>query len=211
MRKINGGPLADRDRIEEEEMSSANQDGINHLIEGVRAGREGALEELVRAIYAELRNIAGRMMGRERPGHTLQPTELVNEALCRMLEQATLADAPNRAYLFAAAAVAMRRILVEHARKRRSQKRGGNRVRVPLDEVLDGYEGQNVDVIALHEALERLVQEHPRQAQVVTYRFFGGLPVPEVAEVLRISVTTAESDWRFARAWLKGQLGGSER
>ena len=95
------------------------------------------------------------------------------------------------------------------ARRRRVRKREGHRARVPLDQALASFEGQSLDVIALHEALERLAQAHPRQAQVVDLRFFGGLSVPEVAEVLEVSGTTVESDWRFARAWLRGQLGGS--
>ena len=193
-------------------MGPADRDDVTLLLAAARAGREGSHEELVRAIYGELRNVAARPMGRERPNHTLQPTALVNEALVRMLEEETLADAPNRAYLFGAAAEAMRRVLVEHARRRQTRKRGGDRVRVPLDQVLDGFEEQGVDVIARHEALEQLAQVHlPGRPRVVTFRFFGGLTVPEGAEALGISVTTVESDWRFARAWLKGQLGGSER
>ncbi len=106
----------------------------------------------------------------------------------------------------------MRRVLIEHARRRGSRKRGGNRVRVPLDQVLAGFEDQGVDVLALNEALEQLAKAHPRQAQVAILRFFGGLSVPDVADVLvpRVSKTTVETDWRFARAWLKRQLGGSE-
>ncbi len=129
----------------------------------------------MRAIYGELRNIAQGWMHRERADHTLQPTALVNEAFCRLLEKESLVNAPNRAYMFAAAAEAMRRVLVEHARARRTRKRGGNRVRVPLDQVLAGFDEQGVDVIALHEALEELAKAYPRQSQVVTFRFFGGL------------------------------------
>jgi RNA polymerase sigma factor (TIGR02999 family) len=148
-------------------------------------------------------------MRHERRDHTLQASALVHEALLRLLDGDTLADIPNRRYLFAAAAQAMRQVLVEHARRRSARKREGARVRVPLDQVLAGFDEQGLDVIALHEALERLARDHPRPAQVVDLRFFGGLSIPEVAETLAVSDTTIESDWRFARAWLRGQLGGT--
>jgi RNA polymerase sigma factor (TIGR02999 family) len=182
---------------------------LTAILNQARAGGHDARERLVGAIYDELRRTAGGLMRLERPGHTLQPSALVHEALLRLLDGDALADVPNRRYLFAAAAQAMRQVLVEHARRRRARKRGGNRVRVPLDQVLAGFDERGLDVIALHEALERLAQEHPRPAQVVDLRFFGGLSVPEVAETLAVSDTTIESDWRFARAWLKGQLGGT--
>jgi RNA polymerase sigma factor (TIGR02999 family) len=182
---------------------------LTALLGEVRAGDADAQDRLVRAIYAELRRIAGGLMQNERPGHTLQPSALVHEALMRLLDGDALADVPNRRYLFAAAAQAMRQVLVDHARRRGAAKREGGRARVPLDEALTAIEGQGLDILALHEALDRLAWEHPRPAQVVTLRFFGGLSVPEVAAALAVSVTTVESDWRFARAWLKGQLGGS--
>jgi RNA polymerase sigma factor (TIGR02999 family) len=184
---------------------------LTALLDEVRVGDDDARDRLVRAIYAELRRIAGGLMHHERPGHTLQPSALVHEAVVRLLDGDVLADVPNRRYLFAAATQAMRQVLVDHARRRRAVKREAGRARVPLDEALAALEEQSVDVIALHEALDRLAREHPRQAQVVDFRFFAGLTVPEVAALLGVSDTTAESDWRFARAWLKGQLGGSER
>jgi RNA polymerase sigma factor (TIGR02999 family) len=182
---------------------------LTAILNEARAGGSDARERLVRAIYDELRRTAGGLMRRERPGHTLQPSALVHEALLRVLDGDTLAEIPNRRYLFAAAAQAMREVLVDHARRRNARKRDGNRVRVPLDQVLAGFDEQGLDVIALHEALEKLAQDHPRPAQVVMLRFFGGLSVPEVAESLAVSDTTIESDWRFARAWLKGRLGGT--
>ncbi len=111
----------------------------------------------------------------------------------------------------AAAAQAMRQVLVDHARRRNARKREGQRARVPLDDVLATFEARGLDVIDLHQALERLAQAYPRQAEVVTLRFFGGLSTPDVVETLGVSDTTVESDWRFARAWLRGQLGGSEQ
>ena len=190
-------------------MGTEQRGDLTAILNEARSGGADARERLVRAIYAELRRTAGGRMRRERPGHTLQPSALVHEALLRFLDGDTLADVPNRRHLIAAAAQAMRQVLVEHARHRKARKREGNRVRVPLDQVLAGFEEQGLDVIALHEALERLAQEYPRPAQVVDLRFFGGWSVPEVAEVLAVSDTTIESDWRFARAWLKGRLGGT--
>jgi RNA polymerase sigma factor (TIGR02999 family) len=191
-------------------MGTERRSDLNAILSEVRAGSPDARDRLVRVIYGELRRMAGGLMRHERPGHTLQPSALVHEALLRLLSGETLADVPNRRYLFAAAAQAMRQVLVDHARRRRAGKREGDRARVPLDQALAGFEEQGLDVIALHEALERLAQGHPRRAQVVDLRYFGGLSVPEVAEALEVSATTVESDWRFARAWLKGELGGSE-
>jgi RNA polymerase sigma-70 factor, ECF subfamily len=182
---------------------------LTAILNEARSGGTDARERLVRAIYAELRRTAGGLMRHERPGRTLQPSALVYGALLRLLDGDALADVPNRHYLFAATAQAMRQVLVDHARRRNARKRDGNRVRVPLDQVLAGFDEQSLDMIALHEALERLAQAQPRPAQVVILRFFGGLSVPEVAETLAVSDTTIESDWRFARAWLKGQLGGT--
>jgi RNA polymerase sigma-70 factor, ECF subfamily len=192
-------------------MDADRRSDITLLLAEVRAGESAdAHEKLVQAIYAELRREAGRRMCRERPDHTLQPSALVHEAVIRLLKEGVLANAPNRRFLFAVAAEAMRRILVEHDRYRRAKKRNGNRVRVPWDEALVAIEEQGLDVIALHEALDRLAQEHPRPAQVVVLRFFGGLSVPEVAEVLGFATKTIENDWKFARAWLMGQLGDSQ-
>jgi RNA polymerase sigma factor (TIGR02999 family) len=179
------------------------------ILDAARSGGAEARERLVRTIYAELRRTAGGLMRRERPGHTLQPSALVHEALLRLLEGDALADLPNRRCLFAAAAQAMRQVLVDHARRRNARKRDGNRVRVPLDRVLAGFEEQGLDVIALHEALESLAQVHPRPARVVDLRFVVGLTVPEVAAMLDVSDTTVEADWRFARAWLRDRLGGT--
>jgi RNA polymerase sigma factor (TIGR02999 family) len=166
------------------------------------------MERLVRAIYAELQRMATGLIRFERPGHSLQPSDLVHEVLLRLLEGDTLADLPNRRCLFAAAAKAMRRVLIDHARRRRARKREGRHVRVPLDETFAYFEEQHLDVVAVHEALDRLALQHSRPAQVVELRFFGGLTVPEVAGVLDVSETTVEDDWRFARAWLRGELGG---
>jgi RNA polymerase sigma factor (TIGR02999 family) len=190
-------------------MGTEQPGDLTAILGAVRAGNSDARDRLVRAIYGELRRTAGGLMRRERPDHTLQPSALVHEALLRLLSGQALADAPDRRYLFAAAAQAMRQVLVDHARRHRAAKRPGNRVRVPLDQALVAFEEQGLDVLALHEALEQLALAHPRPAQVVELRFFGGLSVPEVAEALGVSDTTVEGDWRFARAWLRGVLGGT--
>jgi RNA polymerase sigma factor (TIGR02999 family) len=149
-------------------------------------------------------------MRRERRDHTLQASALVNEAVLRLLKTDALTEITDRRNLYAAAAQAMCQVLVDHARRRNAQKREGRRGRVPLDQVLASFEEQGLDVIDLHEALESLARTHPRQAEVVRLRFFCGLSIPEVVETLGVSDTTAETDWRFARAWLRGQLGGAQ-
>ncbi len=161
---------------------------------------------LSNTVYAEIRRIAAAYMHKERPGHTLQPSDLMNEALQRLVRDGVFSHAPNRGYVFAAAAQAMRRVLVEHARARATQVRGGDWQRVALDDVMDSLTAQNVDVLALHEALERLAKLHPRQSQVVEMRYFGGFTYPEIAEQLGIAVPTAEGDFRMARGFLRRQL-----
>jgi RNA polymerase sigma factor (TIGR02999 family) len=192
-------------------MDAQERGDLTALLSEARAGRPDAKDRLIRAIYSELRRTAGGLLRRERPGHTLQPSALVHEALLRLLSGETLTEVGDRGHLFAAAAQAMRQVLVDHARRRKAGKRGGNRARVPLDQVVASFDEQGLDVIDLHQALERLGQSHPRQAEVVTLRFFEGLSVADVALTLAVSDTTVESDWRFARAWLRGQLGGSDQ
>jgi RNA polymerase sigma-70 factor, ECF subfamily len=171
-----------------------------------RAGDERARGELIALVYDELRQVASGMMQRERTGHTLSPTAVVHEAVIRLLGDAVFDKAADRSYLFASAARAMREVLVEHARRRSADRRGGGRRRVPLDRVVDYFEENELDVVAVHEALDRLAECNERQSQVMTLRYFGGLTVPEVAESLGVSVVTVERDWRLARAWLGSQL-----
>ena len=148
------------------------------------------------------------MMRRERTDHTLSPTAVVHEAVMRLLGDAVFDKAVDRNYLFASAARAMREVLIDHARRRATDRRGGGWQRMPLDDVVDYFEDQGLDVVAVHEALDRLAERNERQGQVMTLRYFGGLTVPEVAQALGVSVVTVERDWRLARAWLQGQLRG---
>jgi RNA polymerase sigma factor (TIGR02999 family) len=189
-------------------MGTGQPDGFTLIFGRARAGDERARSELLALIYDELRRIASALMRRERPDHTLPPTAVVHEAVIRLLGAGVLEKAPDRCYLVASAARAMREVLVEHARRRAAARHGGGRRRVPLDRVLASFEEQDVDVIAVHEALDRLAEWNERQAQVMTLRYFGGLTVSEVAESLGVSVVTVERDWRLARAWLGGQLRG---
>jgi RNA polymerase sigma factor (TIGR02999 family) len=175
-----------------------------------RAGDHEARGELLALVYEELRQVASRLMLRERTDHTLSPTAVVHEAVIRLLGDAVFDKATDRNFLFASAARAMREVLIDHARRRSSDRRGGGRRRVPLDAVVDYFEGQGLDVVAVHEALDRLADLDGRQAQVMTLRYFGGLTVTEVAAALGVSVVTVERDWRVARAWLAGQLGATD-
>ena len=191
-------------------MADPLPDDVTTLLEAIRGGDESARSRLVGRLYRELHRMAVRLMRRQRPDHTLQPTALLHEALVRLFRGEALQKAPDRAYLFGAAARAMRQVLADHARGRAAGKRGKGRPRVGLDAVVAHFEEQNLDVLAVHEALERLATFHERQSQVVTLRFLCGFTEAEIAERLGVSVTTVQSDWRVARAWLHQQLRGSE-
>jgi RNA polymerase sigma factor (TIGR02999 family) len=141
---------------------------------------------------------------------TLSPTAVVRDAFIRPLGGPVFERAADRNFLFASAAQEMREVLIDHARRRADDRRGGNRWRVPIDAMVDYFEGQGLDVVAVHEALDHLAVLDGRQAQVMTLRYFGGMTVPEVAKALGVSVVTVERDRRLARAWLAGQLGGRE-
>jgi RNA polymerase sigma-70 factor (ECF subfamily) len=179
---------------------------ISLILARVRAGDDDARGEVITRIYEELRQVASRMMRRERAGHTLSPTAVVHEAVVRLLDEAVFDRASDRDFLFAAAARAMREILVDHARRRAAARRGGEWERVPLDSLVEYFEAQDVDVSEIHEAIVRLTALDERQGQAITLRYFGGLTVSEVASALGISVATVERDCRLGRAWLHGQL-----
>jgi RNA polymerase sigma factor (TIGR02999 family) len=188
-------------------MVAEPQQGLTRILGRVRAGNEQARDELVALIYDDLRRVASRLMQRERADHTLSPNAVVHEAVIRLLGEAFFDKVADRSYLFASAARAMREVLIDHARRRAAARRGGGRRRVPLDAVVDYFESQGLDVVAVHEALDRLAELGGRQAQVMTLRYFGGMSVPEVAAALGVAVVTVERDWRLARAWLAGRLG----
>jgi RNA polymerase sigma-70 factor, ECF subfamily len=176
---------------------------VTRLLEAAREGEAGAQDRLIEALYSELRSIARRHMRHERVGHTLQPTGLVNEVALRLLGRQPMRF-EDRDHFLRAASLAMRRVLVDHARARRAAKRDGG-VRVTLhDEAIGSPE--SVDVLDLDRALERLAAAEPRWARVVELRFVLGLEVTEVAEVLGVSEPTVKRDWRFARAWLAREL-----
>jgi len=166
-----------------------------------------ATDPLSPIIYSELRRLAASYLRRERPDHTLQPTALVHEAYMRLLDQRKV-DWSNRAQFMGLAAVMMRRILVNHARERVAHKRGGGAEHVPLTLIGEEIGGAVVDVIDLHEALERLSETDARKGRIVELKFFGGLTTDEIAETLGISAATVERDWKFARAWLYEAISG---
>jgi len=167
----------------------------------------GAPEHLLPIVYGELRRLAASYLRRERPGHTLQPTALVHEAYVRLLDQRKV-DWSNRAQIMGLASVMMRRILVNHARDRAADKRGGGAEHVPLTLAGEGIGAAEVNLLDLHEALDRLAEMDARKARIVELKFFGGLTTDEIADALRISAATVERDWKFARAWLYGAVSG---
>ena len=182
------------------------QSGVTVLLRRWSAGDAGALDSLLPAVQDELRRLARSYMRRERDGHTLEPTALVNEAYLRLVDQRDVRWA-SRGHFFAIAAQAMRRVLVDHARGHVAAKRGGGAERVTLSGMADAQpERSGIDVLWLNEALERLAKLDARQAQVVELRYFAGMSVEEVAEVLEISPATVKREWATARLWLAHAL-----
>lgn len=182
-------------------MSHPDPREITVLLGQIAAGDRSAEERLLEMTYEELRSTAQQLMRHENP-NSLQPTALVNEAYLKLIKTDTLAKSPNRAYFFAAVAQAMRRILVDSARRRKSQKAGGRLVKQPIDDLLISFEDRSVDLLELDEALDRLQELNARQFEVVQLRWFAGFSASEIAGLLDVSVTTVESDWRMARAFL---------
>ena len=178
---------------------------VTRLLLHLSNGRPAAADELLPLVYAELRNMAARLLRSERPDHTLQPTALVHEAYLRLVDQ-RVDTWQNKAHFLGIAAQAMRRILIDHARRRRATKRGG--ARVTLDDDMAAVTGPSLDLLALDTALQELAALDPRQGQVVELRFFGGLTLEETAEVLGIAPATVKRDWTVARAWLHRALDG---
>lgn len=178
---------------------------VTRLLADVAAGDRSAAEALLPIVYDELKRRAGMLMQRERAGHTLQPTALVHDAFLQLVQQDRV-DWQGRAHFFAVASRIMRRLLVDHARARLRDKRGGGAERISLDEGLGLTIERDADVIALHDALEELAATDPRQAEIVELRFFGGLSVEEVAAVLGVSKRTVEGEWTMSKAWLRRAL-----
>jgi RNA polymerase sigma factor (TIGR02999 family) len=175
---------------------------ITRILSTIPRGETQASDQLLPLVYDELLRLAAQQLAREKPGLTLQPTDLVHEAYLRLVDTESIACWDSRSHFFAAAAEAMRRILIEHARRIRALRRGGGRQRVEFDPALLAAPERSEDLLALDEALDRLAIKHARKAELVKLRFFAGLTMDQAAETLGISVATAHRDWNYARAWL---------
>ena len=169
------------------------------------SGDAAARDDVIRVVYDELRRMANRYLRLERPDHTLQPTALVHEAYMRLIDQ-TQVNWQNRAHFFGVAAQLMRRILVDHARTKQRDKRGGSAPKLSLDEAIGASTERAADLVALDAALESLTQIDQRKGRVIELRFFGGLSVEETAEVLDVSPQTVLRDWKLAKAWLYQEM-----
>jgi RNA polymerase sigma factor (TIGR02999 family) len=181
---------------------------VTRILSAIEQGDLQAADQLLPLVYHELRKLAAQKMAREKPGQTLEATALVHEAYVRLMGGDASGPWNSRGHFFAAAAEAMRRILVENVRSKRSLKRGGNRLRQDLDEGLSVMPEPHEDLLALDEALNKLAAKDPRKAQLVQLRYFAGLTIEEAAHTLGISSTTAERYWTYARAWLQREIGG---
>ncbi len=177
---------------------------VTQLLVAWSDGNPEARDELIPLVYAELHRLAQAYLRRERRGHTLQSAALVHEAFLRLVDQRV--EWRNRAHFFGIAAQLMRRILVDYARSRQSEKHGGDHLHLELDEALDEAAARDADLVALDDALKSLSELDPQQSRVIELRYFGGLTIEETAEVRGISDTTVEREWRLARAWLRREL-----
>jgi RNA polymerase sigma factor (TIGR02999 family) len=185
------------------------QQQVTQLLCEWRNGDAGALEKLIPLVQPELQRLAHHYMSQERPGHTLQTTALLDDAYLRLADK-THPQWQNRVHFFAVAAQLMRRIMVDHARQRHALKRSGGAIRVTLDECAAVTQTRAAELLALDEALEKLAAFDQRKARVVEMRYFGGLKMEEIADVLKIHVNTVTRDWTAARAWLFAALSGEE-
>jgi RNA polymerase sigma factor (TIGR02999 family) len=179
-------------------------DAITQVLHAIEQGDPHAAERLLPLLYDELRKLAAERMAQEKPGQTLQATALVHEAYLRLVGGTRTQDWDGRGHFFAAAAEAMRRILVDRARHKQTRKAGGGRRRLDLDEIEPALDEENGDrILALDEALRQLEAEDPRKAELVKLRFFAGLTAEQAAAALGVSTSTAEKDWAYARSWLR--------
>lgn len=179
---------------------------VTMLLQNWRRGDQSALVQVAAVVDRELRRLAASYLRRERPGHTLQPTALVNEAFVRLMEQGARPDWESRSHFVAIAAQHMRQILVDYARRHRAAKRGAGATLIPLDDVQTAIKPRSVDLLALDEALERLAAVDPRKARAMELKYFGGLEMAEIAAVLNISLKTVEKDVRLGATWLRSAL-----
>ena len=181
-------------------------ESVTQLLVDWSEGDQKALDKLMPMVYSELRRLASNYLRRERPGHTLQPTALVNEAYLKLIDQKSV-KWQNRAQFYGVAAQLMRRILVDHARQHKAAKRGGpSQERLSITSAGQLAEKPDIDLLALHESLEELKEFDPQQERIVELRFFGGLSIEETAEVMGLGHATVERDWKMARAWLRRNL-----
>jgi len=188
-------------------MGEAGHGEVTELLLAWSGGEASALDKVMPLVYAELHRLARQRLWHERAGHTLQTSDLINEAYLRLVD-ASRVNWQDRAHFLAVSAQAMRRVLVEHARARGSQRRGAGVQRLPLEAALNVHAQQSPDLVKLDEALTALAGEYPRRAQVIELRFFGGLSVEETAAVLGVSEDTVLRDWRLARIWLLRAMSG---
>ena len=188
-------------------VASLRRCGRNHYPHQEMPKDKESLDKLMPVVYDELRRQAARYLRREQPGHTLQTTALIHEAYVRLVDQHNV-QWQNRAHFFGIAAQMMRRILVDHARTKKRAKRGGSDIKISLDDATVMVKGQDLDVVAVDEALTRLAKIDEQQSRVVELRFFSGLTVEETAEVMGISPATVKRDWSMAKAWLHRELSG---
>jgi RNA polymerase sigma factor (TIGR02999 family) len=179
---------------------------VTRILSAIEQGDPSAAEQLLPLVYEELRKLAAQRLAGEKPEQTLQATALVHEAYLRLVDVATVPQWNSRGHFFAAAGLAMRRILVEHARRKRRVRHGGGRQRIGLDEALEVAEPVEQDWLGLDEVLQRLEQADPVAARLVNLRYFAGLTIAEAAEALGISLRTAERNWTYARTWLHRAL-----
>jgi RNA polymerase sigma factor (TIGR02999 family) len=183
---------------------------VTRILSAIEHGDSGAAESLLPLVYDELRKLAAQKLAQEKPGQTLQATALVHEAYLRLVDRQTAQQWDSRGHFFAAAAEAMRRILVENARRKAGPKAGGDHQRVALDAIEPPIKGPRVDLIALDEALTALEAKDRRKADLVRLRFFAGLTIEQAAEALCISAATANNDWSYAKGWLRLSMLGDE-
>ena len=186
-------------------MSNLSQQELTQLLIDWSNGDQAAIDKLMPLVYEELRRLARHYMRRERPGHTLQTSALINEAYMRLVDQQNISW-KNRAHFFGISARLMRQILVDHARAHNNAKRGGDQQKVPLDDIASLSKNRAYEIVALDDALQSLSTIDPQQTKIVELRFFGGLTIEETAEVLGISHATVEREWSMARAWLRKEM-----